>query len=765
MSDSFYELPEEKIYSDRLSKGKFLREADVRIILDRKLREAGWDIEDKGQVSCEEPTKNGYADYLLRDRRGRGIAIIEAKRFSVDPGAGKQQALQYAKDLNVDYIFLSNSDEIYFWDHKNRPDQKVATFFSQRDLEKLKILTQERKPLSEVLIPEKYFKGGEKRILRPYQKQAMKIIDETIKAGKRRMLIVMATGTGKTDVIALQLKRLFEAGLIERVLFLVDRIELGKQAQGTFNDILYEHPSELLFGGKLKRESSIVIGTLQTIYSQLANFTSGYFDVVVSDEAHRSIYSVYNSVLSHFDAIKIGLTATPSMFIDRNTYKLFDCWDFEKERGKPTFVYGIRQGIKDKFIAGYDILRIDTKVSLKGINFEGEDFSPDDLERKINVPARNEQIVRSYRQEEDKREPARHRKAIVFAVTQKHAAQLTYYFNQMYPEFSGRFAEVITSNVPDADSAIKRFKQEELPYIAVSVGMLDTGFDHPDVENLIMVRPTKSPILYQQMRGRGSRLSQKIGKTSFRIYDYVRVTEYFNDESYNPYSELTSAKFGIPWGTEENELTQTEKETEGIVKRLFVQVPETAPENVDLVVKREHVEIGPEGEKVDVSDYQYNWENEIQALAKVDPLIQKIKDGKELSDEEVLKLSEKLNSPEFYFNEANLRAAYHYPQGTLSEFIKAALQIYELPTEEQLKEKKVNDLFESWLLEKNFGSEQARILRMVKSQYLARKERIDISILNEPLFRQIGGLSQALKVFNGENLKQAIEELNQRVFL
>jgi len=756
MRNNFYKSQKEKI---------ILRESDTRMIIDRKLREVGWDIEDKNQVSTEELTKRGRADYVLKDSRGRPIAVIEAKRFSIDPEIGKQQALAYAKDLGCQFIFFSNGEDIYFWDHRNRSEQKIATFFSQKDLEKLLILQKIRKPLSSIPVPEVYFKGGEKRSPRPYQKEAMREMDEAIESGKRKLLIVMATGSGKTDMIALQIKRMFQAGLIERVLFLVDRIELGKQAQEAFNDILSEYPSELLYGGKRKRESSIIIGTLPTIYSQLGRFTSGYFDLVISDEAHRSIYYVYKSVLNHFDAIKIGLTATPSRFIDRNTYKLFDCWNEKEQRGIPTFVYGIRRGIKEGYLAGYDIVRIDTKVSLEGITYEGEDYNPGDLERRINVPARNEQIVKAYKAEEEKRQPKKHRKAIVFAVTQKHAAQLAYYFNQAYPEFKGRYAEVITSNVPNVDRAIKRFKQEELPYVAVSVGMLDCGFDAPEVENILMVRPTKSPILYQQMRGRGSRLCPKIGKTSFRIYDFVSVTRDFNDESFNPYSEVLSRRKGIPWGTEPEELTEDERKISENIKKIFVQVPEEAPENVDMVVKREYVEVGPEGEKIDVDDYQSQWEREIQKLSEVDPLIKKIKEGKELTNNEIQKLAEKLNSPEFYFNEANLRAAYHYPEGTLSEFVKAALKIYELPTEEQKQEKKITELFEAWLVENNFPSQQAKILRMIKSQYLANKEKIDISIFNQPLFNQFGGLPAILRIFGEKKIQNILQELNNKVFV
>ncbi|MDZ7586519.1 MAG: DEAD/DEAH box helicase family protein, partial [Patescibacteria group bacterium] len=444
-------------------------------------------------------------------------------------------------------------------------------------------------------------------------------------------------------------------------------IALGQQAKDVFDEILTEYSSKLLYGGRLKDESSIIISTLPTIYSQLSQFTSGYFDIVISDEAHRSIFGIYNAVLSHFDAIRIGLTATPSAYINRNTYKLFDCWDEQEQKGKPTFLYGIRRGIREGFIAGYDIVQIDTKVSLEGITYEGEDFDSDDLERKINVPARNEQIAKVFREDEAKHKPQRNRKTIVYAVTKKHASQLAYYFNQVYPEYKGRYAEVITSDTQDPGGAIRRFKLEELPVIAVSVGMLDTGFDAPTVENLVMVRPTRSPILYQQMRGRGSRLSTAIGKTSFRIYDFAGVTRYFNDDSFNPYSEILKARSGIPWGTEAEDLQDLSEEEKTVVERLkFIAIPETAPENIDIVVRRAKVQIGPEGEKIDADDYQLAWEKQVRELIETEPLIKKLKTSEELSSDEARILAEKLNSPKFYFNEVNLREAYHYPPGTLN---------------------------------------------------------------------------------------------------
>lgn len=238
---------EEKRYipaEERIKPKRILRESDTRMIIDRKLREAGWNIEDKSQVSTEEPTKSGRVDYLLKDRRSRPLGIIEAKRFSIEPESAKHQALEYVKELNTDFIFLSNGEDIYFWDWKVKPEQKVATFFSQRDLEKLSVLRKSRKPLSIIPIPDEVFVQGEVKKIRPYQKETIQLMDRIIESNKRKMLLVMATGTGKTLTVAIQLKRLFEAGLIERVLFLVDRIELGKQAQDTFNDYLKDYPSE-----------------------------------------------------------------------------------------------------------------------------------------------------------------------------------------------------------------------------------------------------------------------------------------------------------------------------------------------------------------------------------------------------------------------------------------------------------------------------------------------------------------------------------------
>src|SRR3989344_114792 len=272
-------------------------ETDSRIIIDRLLREAGWDIENKLQVSTEEPTADGRADYLLKDNRGRPLAIIEAKRFEKEPNLAQEQAKAYAESINAPFIFLSNGEIIYFWDYKNDSARLVDSFYSQEDLHRRFILSKSTKPLNKIPFPVKFLFLNEEITVRPYQTSVMEAVDKAIEQGKRRILIEMATGTGKTLSIAMIMKRLFEAGLIQRVLFLVDRKQLAEQAKDTFAEYLKDTPSKVWYGGKPKELGQIVIGTLPTIASQLERFGPGHFDFVVTDECHRSIYNIYRALL------------------------------------------------------------------------------------------------------------------------------------------------------------------------------------------------------------------------------------------------------------------------------------------------------------------------------------------------------------------------------------------------------------------------------------------------------------------------------------
>jgi len=223
------------------------KETDSRIVIDRKLREAGWNIEDANQVATEEPAADGRADYLLLDSRGRPLAVNEAKRFSKDPITAKAQAEEYARGLKAPFIFLSNGEVIYFWDYENHPERLVENFFTRADLERLVALRHQRRPLKTIPIEKTVCFGSDEREVREYQRKCLEKVDAAIESGKRRLLVEMATGTGKTFTVALMLKRLFQAGRVQRVLFLADRIELARQAkEETFDIYLNDYPKPVL---------------------------------------------------------------------------------------------------------------------------------------------------------------------------------------------------------------------------------------------------------------------------------------------------------------------------------------------------------------------------------------------------------------------------------------------------------------------------------------------------------------------------------------
>lgn len=746
------------------------KETDSRIVIDRKLCDAGWDTADKLQVTTEEPAADGRADYLLLDNRGRPLSIIEAKRFCTEPTAAKARAEQYARSLKTPFIFLSNGEVTYFWDYEHYPERLVKNFFSRSDLERLEALRHQRQTLGVAKLPDKVRFGSDDREVRGYQQQCIQKVEAALSQSKRRLLVEMATGTGKTFTVAVILKRLFEAGWVERALFLADRIELARQAkEETFDIYLHDYPSVLLTGGRRSREGQITVGTLPTITSQLGvgGFSSGYFDLVITDECHRSIYSTFKHTLLHFDAIHIGLTATPNIgqyaFVSdtekkliRNTYEFFDCWNPLTEQGKPIFSYGILEGIKQKVLADYDIYVAKSRITAEGLHFEGEDYSPVDLERLVSFEDRIQLQVKEFARIENARKGQGFRKAIVFAVTKLHAAQIARFINAEYPQWKGKYAEVITTDVADPKAAIRRFKREEMPVIAVSVGMLDTGFDAPRVENLIMMRPTRSAILYQQMRGRGSRICNRPDgsrKDSFLIYDFTDNSERFNDPKFDPTKPPPSTGAIV---TKPRILPPptTTKGRRGPIKIVPVGSVE------DKFIERKWIEVGPEGMRVDIRDYQDDWNREVAARATKDALLARIQDGEIPTDEELDQLAAALGGPEKFFNETNLREAFTQPDASLLDFIRVALGQYRFPSREQ----RVDQRFEAWLIQHNFDPEQARVWRMLKNQMLASytPASLDLSIFNNlPPLKGWGGLRKATRIFGEEGLRQLLDELKE----
>jgi type I restriction enzyme R subunit len=548
-------------------------EAFSRVRIDAQLKDQGWDVLDINAVRFEvvlpDRTK---ADYVLCDRNGRSLAVIEAKKASVNPAEAEAQARGYAEQLKVPYIFLANGDEIRFWEWQREAfPRPVKTFFSQGDLERRAATAQIRRDPLAVPIDRHI-------VERDYQTACIDTLCREIDNGRRKLLVEMATGTGKTRTAAAFIKRLFEAGAVTRVLFLVDRIPLAKQTEDAFAEHLRDLPAYVLRAGRrFQDEKRITITTLQSMVNIYRDYSAGYFDLVISDECHRSIYGKWSGVLKHFDGIQLGLTATPcvanpedfgddedKLFI-RDTLRFF-------EVDRPTFSYKMKDAIRDGYLVPYQIYKAKTvKTAAEGgfpvkrdeldwsamsdhtraefENLFGKDDSllidPAALERKFTIPERNRAIVREFREvmtngyTDAKGVPRKPLigKTIVFAVTKRHAETLATMFDQAFidqkPSPETRYADYVVSGLGPDDTVdgltkIRRFKKEPFPQILVSVNMLDTGFDCPEVVNLVFARFTKSTILYQQMRGRGTRKAR--GKPIFTMFDFVGVTDYHGDD-------------------------------------------------------------------------------------------------------------------------------------------------------------------------------------------------------------------------------------------
>ncbi|MGQ0601440.1 MAG: DEAD/DEAH box helicase family protein [Anaerolineales bacterium] len=780
-------------------------ETDARIIIDRLLREADWEIEDKAQVSTEEAAADGRADYVLKDTRARPLAILEAKRFSIDPYSAKDQARAYAQSLPVHFVILSNGQDHYFWDYADGDARSVLGLPTQADLQRRADLKQHRRgdliqSLTAVPYPQRFRFRGEDIEPYPYQVECLRAADAALAAGRRRMLFEMATGAGKTLMIALLIKRWFQAGLISRVLFLADRIELAKQAKrDTFDDCLAQWPSTLLFGGRRSREGQIVVGTLETIAGQLGpgGFGHAYFDLVITDECHRSIYGAHRATLEHFDAIHIGLTATPNpgalqwiseteQQLRRSTYLFFDCWDSARQMGKPTFSYDIQRGMAENYLAKYEIYLAESRLTVEGAQWEGDDIAPGEWERAFTSLDRNKLMVDEFFRVEAERLKTEHpRKTLVFAVGERHAVQLEQLFNQTVSDAEvlrltrrynlspglvrSDYAKKITSysNNGYPGSLIDRFKLDPLPVIAISVDMMDTGYDQKDIENLIMMRPTASALKYAQMRGRGSRLCkinkrfEIINKTSFLIYDFVGNAERFNDPGQHyhlPRVMGRPAREGRPGQAAAETITPGDDTERERGRRDFVTIP--LGSLTDEFVRRERISVGPEGLALDRKTYLNEWQAVVQRMQDADLAIKSIAEGSEVSEAELERLAARLNSPEFWFTEKTLRQAYGEPLGSLFDFVRAALGRYRFPT----RAERIERNFQAWVAARSLNPEQARMLRLLRNRYLAG-ETIDLSVFNrDATFRQIGGRRKLESLFGADGLRRIVDDLNTRVF-
>ncbi len=552
-----------------------LSEFDTRkLYIDVDLKLMGWKFDGADADVREEYEVNdmngvlgqkGYADYVLFGRDGLPLAVIEAKRTSKDPNNGRKQAALYADCLERKFgrrpmMFTSNGFETYFWDDLSSPQRKVSGFFTKSDLEKLMSRRETRKKLNTVPISDKITD-------RYYQKEAIRAVCEHIEKGFRKALLVMATGTGKTRTASSLTDVLSRGGYITNILFLADRTALVKQAKDDFKNYLPDMSLCNLCSNKDDKNARIIFSTYPTILNAIDSaktrdgvplFSPAHFDLIITDESHRSIFRKYRAIFEYFDAITIGLTATPKTDVDRNTYDFF-----EMESGVPTYAYDYETAVySDHVLVPYYNYEVKTKFLDEGITYD--ELSDEDKERyeddfaedgyvpdfipsaQLNKFVFNENTVDTVLQDLMERGIKieggdRLGKTIIFAQNKDHAEFIIERFNKLYPNYKGTFAQRITCDDSYAQSIIDEFKiTNKPPYIAVSVDMMDTGIDVPECVNLVFFKKVRSKTKFWQMIGRGTRLCKDLnctdridgeytGKRRFLIFDYCGNFEFFRE--------------------------------------------------------------------------------------------------------------------------------------------------------------------------------------------------------------------------------------------
>ena len=540
--------------------------------IDVDLRDAGWKLEGVDadvQVEYEvdgmagKAGQKGYADYVLFGKDGLPLAVVEAKRASKDPNNGWKQAVLYADCLERKFgrrpmIFITNGFETYYWDDQTSPKRQVSGIFSKNDLQKLMNRRTERLKLETVPISDKITD-------RYYQKEAIRAVCGQIEKGFRKHLLVMATGTGKTRTASSLTDVLSRGKYVTNILFLADRTALVKQAKDDFKNYLPDMSLCNLCTNKDDRNARIVFSTYPTMLNAIDDtktkdgqrlFTPAHFDLIIIDESHRSIFKKYRAIFQYFDAILVGLTATPKTDVDRNTYDFF-----EMEHGVPTYAYDYETAVyQDKVLVPYYNYEGKTKFLEEGITYDDlseedkaryeDDFTEDGVMPEFIPSAALNQFVFNEKTVDQVLQDLMERgihvaggdrlgKTIIFAQNKRHAQFIVDRFNALYPQYHGNFAQRVVCDDSYAQTVIEDFKiPEKAPHIAVSVDMMDTGIDVPECVNLVFFKKVRSKAKFWQMIGRGTRLCKGLScidqidgeytdKRRFLIFDYCGNFEYF----------------------------------------------------------------------------------------------------------------------------------------------------------------------------------------------------------------------------------------------
>lgn len=630
----------------RTFSGQAYDESETRkLFIDEDLKEMGWIMEGvDADVQIEYPVddmdgvpgQKGRVDYVLFGKDGVPLALIEAKRAGRSIGDGKKQAVLYADALERRFgrrpmIFLSNGYQHYVWDDTQVPERRVFNFFSKDDLQKLMNRRHERKALTKIPIDDKITD-------RYYQKAAIRAVCEQIELGIRKHLLVMATGTGKTRTASSLADVLSRGKWVTNILFLADRKALVKQAKDDFKNYLPEMSLCNLCENKDDRNARIVFSTYPTILNVIDDtkskdgrtlFTPAHFDLIIIDESHRSIFKKYRAIFDYFDAMLVGLTATPKTEVDRNTYDFFNMAD-----DVPTYVYDYETAVnEDKVLVPYYNYEVKTKFLEEGITYDElsdedkrryEDAFAEDEEMPEFIPSNalnkfvfNQSTVDMVLQDVMERGihvagGDRLGKTIIFAQNKRHADYIVERFNVLYPQYKGKFAQRVVCDDDYAQNIIDDFKQpDKEPHIAVSVDMMDTGIDVPQVVNLVFFKKVRSKTKFWQMIGRGTRLCKGLecldeidgaytDKRRFIIFDYCGNFEFFREhkEGFESHAVKTltenifSKRVRLMMALQEPAFNGEDYQAwrKALVDTCQGQVASLSPELIAVKTRREYVE-------------------------------------------------------------------------------------------------------------------------------------------------------------------------------
>jgi type I restriction enzyme R subunit len=787
-------------------------EAFSRVLIDEALKDSGWNLLDPAQVRFELHTATGRADYVLFGPHGP-LCVLEAKREDADPYDAKEQGRGYAENMRAPFVLLSNGREHWFWNYERATERdayRIERVPSREDLVRLRLKNlQPPRPLSTEILTPGYLQPFKPEVtLRRYQIGAIDEIAEAFdRDHKRKFLLEMATGTGKTLLCAALIRRFLATRNAERVLFIVDRIELAKQTMEDFGVVLRDYqpvvyktarrrPGELL-------GSCVVVATIQSLLVDRrfrTEFTPFHFDLVINDEAHRSIYGDAREVVQFFQATRIGLTATPKAYLKnvdieklgrenpkalearelRDTYRYFGC-----EPGVPTYRYDIIDAVKDPegpFLCMPKIFDIRSDITTQALDENGwavvvneqeENFKIQDLERKVFTPQRNRVMCEAFLKHAQL-DPAREiGKSIIFAVNQTHATNLTKILNELRPGL----AVTITSRIPEAADLAKSFRDGKLTErVAVSVDMLSTGYNCRDLLNVVLMRPIFSPTEYIQIKGRGTRtFTFRVGnaeyeKTFYFLLDFCGVASYFEEEyDYTIPLPLPRAKAegtegttttggagkpGEPGGGKQTGVTAT---GEGGTPPPRPGIP--VWEGRDVVVSEEVRIIGPEGEKVDVMTFRGSFERDVREFTARDSDFREAVDEQDDDAVETILQERFFHRPEMFYSADKLVAAYGVPAPTPA-FVYGALGKRPLPSRDQI----IDDTVDSIAARYNLRYSEQRWLnataQLIADDPLAFRKFIDgdFTLFGASQFNRLGGLA-ALAAFGARD--QVFEALRQ----